>query len=493
MFTPSKPLFRGSGITPAPPLALHGCAATRTLERQYPDDQTDPPLMQRAGLAIARLALALAPYSKSVWVACGPGNNGADGLLAAQHLQQWGKCVVVTGPASIAQAASERGLGWSANVPGSCDLAIDALLGIGAVRAIDGRYADWVVHIEKCRQLGALVLAVDVPSGLHADKGTAMGPRVTADHTLSLLTLKPGLFTGEGRDVCGQIWFNPLDVESVDQPPDAWLSGSPLLHPRQHSSHKGSYGDVAVVGGATGMAGAAVLAATAALHAGAGRVYVSLLGADAMPAMAPAALMTRPLPALHLPDLSVVAGCGAGPQLSGQMATALPRILAEARHVVLDADALNIVSQRPDLQATLARRNPCHTVLTPHPLEAARLLNCDVATIQADRFAAAQALAARFHACVVLKGAGSIISAPGYAPRINPTGNARLACAGTGDVLAGTIGALLAGGQAAPEAACDACYRHGQIADDWPAHQGTLTADALAHAMAPNAAYPPFS
>ena len=481
MSTPSKHILGPDGVFAATNTLLHGCQATRALEKQYPDTQTTPPLMQRAGLAIAELALALAPHSRTIWVACGPGNNGGDGILAAQYLQRWGKQTIITGPENAAKAAESLGLTWSAKAPGRCELAIDALFGIGAgidpARNITGIYGDWISELN---QLDVPVLAVDIPSGLHADTGMAKGPWVMADHTLSLLTLKPGLFTGNGRDACGQIWWNTLGIDTTQHPADALLNGAPAIRPRPHNSHKGSYGDVAIVGGANGMEGAAILAATAALYAGAGRVFLTLCGNNGtLPQAMPPEFMARTLSSLPLDQLTVVAGCGAGEQLADHLHT----IIARSQQLVLDADALNTLARRPDLQPLVGQRGALRTVLTPHPLEAARLLGTDVHSVQSDRMQAAQVLSRRFNACVLLKGSGSVISAPDQTACINPTGTARLACAGTGDVLAGLTGALMASGLPGFQAGLEATYRHGRVADTWPAQAGTLTAGQLARAV----------
>ncbi len=220
------------------------------------------------------------------------------------------------------------------------------------------------------------------------------------------------------------------------------------------------------------------LAAAAALHAGAGRVYLSLVGDDSGEcAPSQPELMTRPFAALSLESLTVACGCGGGTQV----AQALPRVLREAARLVLDADALNALAGDARLQTLLqARSRP--TVLTPHPLEAARLLGCATSQIQGDRLAAARELANRFGAVVVLKGSGSVIAAPDRPPCINPTGNGRLATAGTGDVLAGMVAAGLAAGAMAFEAACAAVYRHGAAADNWSPDR-PLTAGALARAV----------
>jgi hydroxyethylthiazole kinase-like uncharacterized protein yjeF len=481
-------------ITPGRAWPLHGVAATRQIEAAAAATLPPHTLMQRAGAAVARLALALAPHARTVWVACGPGNNGGDGLEAAALLQAPHREVVVTwlGDAAPqpadAQASLQRaqaaGVRFADMPPGQADLVIDAVLGIGVRRPLEGRAAAWPVQMARMAQAGAPVLAVDLPSGLDADTG--QGEAITATHTLSLLTLKPGLFTALGRDASGQVWFDDLGATRflAGADPAATLCPAPEPVPRPHASHKGSWGDVAVIGGAPGMAGAALLAARAALHAGAGRVFAGLL-----PRQQPAGsgmtvdpvqpeLMFRPVSALDPADLHVACGCGGGEAVRAE----LPRIVSRARTLVLDADALNAIAADSTLQALLrarCARAPDTTVLTPHPLEAARLLATTAQAVQADRLGAAREIAAHWGAAVALKGSGTVIAAPGRIPQINPTGNARLATAGTGDVLAGMVAARMAQGQSAWEAAAYAVYAHGACADEWPPGQA-LTASGLA-------------
>ena len=449
-------------------------------------------LMQRAGLAIARLTLALAPHARTIWLACGPGNNGGDGLEAAMHLKRWGKNPVVTwlGTASSAPAdalaayqhATEAGVSFRDEPPVSFDLCVDALLGIGASgsRPPGGRLALWVDVINAGK---APVLAVDLPTGLNAGTGYLTQPCVRAQFTLSLLTLKPGLYTAHGRDACGQIWLDTLGMASKTQTvaPTAWLAAKPAMQIRLHASHKGSYGDVAVVGGAPGMTGAALLAALAALHFGAGRVLVGLLdGGSMLVSQQQPELMFRPVETLNLKSVTVVCGCGGGDVVRHE----LPRLLSSAASMVIDADAINSIANDSQLDLLLRARavRSLQTVLTPHPLEAARLLGISTAQAQRDRLASARQLADRFACTVVLKGSGSVIAAPGQTPVINPTGNAALATAGTGDVLAGMVGARLAAGLPAFQAATEAVYWHGACADGWPAHR-KLTAGDLAQSL----------
>jgi len=469
-------------VTPDRSWPLHEVAAVRRLEQQATAALPPHTLMRRAGLAIARLAMALAPHARTVWVACGPGNNGGDGFEAALHLQQWGKQPVVTwlGEESRApedaraslQRARAAGVQFAAQPPESHDFAIDALLGIGATRKPEGALMQYIARLNAGP---APVLAVDVPSALNADTGHATGA-VRADHTLALLALKPGLFTAQGRDTAGTVWFDDLQVQDPGTA-TTLLSGAPAPATRLHASHKGSYGDVAVIGGAPGMAGAALLCARAALHHGAGRVYVGLLdpAAPTLDAQQPD-LMLRTWNSLDLAAMTVACGCGGGEAVRA----ALPRAL-HARALVLDADALNMVAADSQAQTLLdARgRGGAPTVLTPHPLEAARLLELSAADVQSHRLAAARDLARRFGSVVVLKGSGTVIAAPDGRVRINPTGNARLAIAGTGDVLAGMVAARLANGEDAFEAASAAVYLHGLAADRWPVGE-VLTAAALA-------------
>lgn len=482
-------------------------AATRELERLAAAGLPPHTLMQRAGLSVARLTLALAPHAQSIWVACGPGNNGGDGFEAAMHLHRWGKNVTLTwtgappgktGQPPDAQASCERalaaGVPMASEPPKGFDFCIDALLGIGGTldpaRPGTALMLAWLARMQAS---AAPRLAVDVPTGLDADTGVfklelAAAPDV---FTLSLLALKPGLFTANGRDRAGQVWFDSLGTAPADTPaPEAWLLGADRAsqaprHTSPHASHKGSFGDVAVLGGESTahshMAGAALLAARAALHAGAGRVYVALLGKPALSAdLLQPELMFRAPEALDLAQQVVVCGCGGGDAVRA----VLPKVLSAAPRLVLDADALNAIAADTQLQTQLAARHHrgYATVLTPHPLEAARLAGSSAKEVQAGRLASARQLAERFQCVVVLKGSGTVIAAPGRASAINSSGNALLATAGTGDVLAGMLGARIAGGLGGFEAACSAVFAHGRMADEWPAEAGgqALTASALA-------------
>ena len=481
-------------VDPAVAWPLFDVASTRRIESAALAAASEHVLMQKAGLAAARLALALAPHARTIWIAAGPGNNGGDGLEAARHLHAWGKRVVVTWLGNPDKASADTLSAWkraqAAGVvfapapPQHYDLCVDALLGIGATRAPEGQMALWISHMHN---VDAPVLAIDVPTGLNANTGHATGVCVRALATLCLLTLKPGLFTAQGRDATQQVWLEPLqadphgDLPTLATRATAMLAGKPDTRAVLHASHKGSFGDVAIVGGAAGMTGAALLAGSAALHRGAGKVYLALLdpAALAVDTQQPE-LMLRAPDRLNYAASTLVCGCGGGDAVRAH----LPRILAIATKLVLDADALNAIAGDPQLQTQLHARaaRDWRTVLTPHPLEAARLLDIASTQVQQDRLAAARRIAEKFQCVVVLKGSGTVIAAPDTTPCINPTGNARLATAGTGDVLAGAIGAGLAGGLPAFQAACEAVYLHGQCADHWPMGQ-PLTASTLARAL----------
>lgn len=492
---PSPVLPAGAATLP-----LHDVVGSREVEKTLAARLPAHTLMQRAGTSVARLALAIAPHAASAWVVCGPGNNGGDGLVAARVLHRAGRRVQVSLCGDPARLPADAADAWrqarDAGVPmqdfdGTApehDIAIDALLGLGTSRPPSGALEDAIRLLNASR---APILAVDVPSALHPDTGIPTGPAaVRATHTLSLLTLKPGLFTGQGRDWTGRVWLDRLGVEA-EQRPVALLTGLEVLEalrrPRVHAVHKGSFGDVIVVGGAPGMTGAAVLAANAALQAGAGRVYVDPLGQA--PSGGDAGLMWQPGRGAreeHLQGATVVCGCGGGEAVSAR----LPLLLAHASRLVLDADALNAIARDDALSGQLAERGRrgLPTLLTPHPLEAARLLKVSATQVQQDRVVAARHLADKLHAVVLLKGSGSVCVEPGGLPWINPTGNALLATAGTGDVLAGWVGgAWAAGGGAGTVArlAAAAAALHGLAADlAWShGHRAPLPASSLGEAM----------
>jgi hydroxyethylthiazole kinase-like uncharacterized protein yjeF len=461
---------------------LYSVAEIRDMEHRAAASLPEGALMQRAGRAAADCARAMLARG-SVLVLAGPGNNGGDALEAAANLANAGVDVRVMHLAAAAPVSGEtaRALAKARAsaaqfidaLPLDADwtLAIDGLFGIGLARPLQGAARELVLALNRA---GAPVLALDVPSGLDADTGAVVGPdgvAIEATRTLTFLGDKPGLHTFAGRDHAGEVVVDMLGVDSNTEPGaglnapqcfGAWLA------PRPHNSHKGSFGDVAIIGGATGMTGAAVLAARGALFTGAGRVYVASLGdGPAYDSLQPE-IMFRSAAGFNADGSTLVLGPGMGDS-AGAM-RALVKALDGPAPLVLDADALNLVAASVDLQGHLAGRT-APTIMTPHPLEAARLLGMTAGVVQGDRLAAAREMAARFDAIVVLKGSGSVIARADGMVMINPTGNPGLATGGTGDVLAGVCGSLLAQGWPAWEAALGAVWMHGAGAD-WLVGQG---------------------
>ncbi|HSI23288.1 MAG TPA: NAD(P)H-hydrate dehydratase [Methylophilaceae bacterium] len=434
-------------------------------------------LMEKAGLAVATLAKELLPEDAySILIVAGPGNNGGDALVAARYLKAWWLRVDVffTGdpdrmPADAATAYRawlDAGGELLSTLPEKpYDLIIDGLFGIGLAKPLHGNSADLVHQINT---MEAPVLAIDVPSGLCANTGRVLGTAVIADHTLTFLGLKPGLFTLDGVDYAGTVHSSDLGVDTgAVAHPQGWLLNEipALPEPRLRNSHKGSNGSIGVLGGDTAMVGAALLAARAALLIGAGRVYAGLLAENA-PTVDPVQpeLMLRD--GLSLLDSNHLTAVVAGPGLgrSEHAKAALHRALLYPAPLVLDADALVLLAVNTELHQSLAaRKHP--TLLTPHPGEAAALLACSVADVQADRIASALQIAEKYGAVVLLKGAGTVIAMPDGQWFVNASGNPGLAAAGMGDTLAGIIGGLAAQGMALDQAALLGTYLHGAAAD----------------------------
>ncbi len=416
----------------------------RELEQQHAD--AAPALMERAGRAAAQLAVERYGVCR-VLICAGPGNNGGDGLVMARELAKLG-CPVST-------------LRDDADVTnGDYGLVVDALFGIGLTRPIEGCYA---ALIERINAFAGPVMALDVPSGLNADTGAVHGIAVRADLTATFIAAKPGLYTAEGPDHCGEICVLDLDL-ALPISPGALLDRTDfnsVLKPRQRNAHKGSYGTLAVIGGAPGMAGAALLAGRAGLMLGAGRVMIGMLERLAIDPTTPELMLRTPDEALAHAT-AIVAGPGLGQ--SDNALELLRRLASTDFSLLLDADALNLMARHPVVANVVARRQ-APTLMTPHPTEAARLLGTDTAAIQTDRIAAALALARRFNACIALKGVGTVLAHPDGRWRVNTTGNPGLASGGTGDVLAGMAGALLAQSAPAWEALCAAVHLHGAAAD----------------------------
>ncbi|MDP3537281.1 MAG: NAD(P)H-hydrate dehydratase [Azonexus sp.] len=459
--------------------ALYLSPSLRQIEAQYRQE----PLMQRAGQAAADWATELVREGNlPILVLAGPGNNGGDAFEAARLLRErfFDVRVAFAGQPSRlpedASAAFQRYIGaggvTTLAIPAEPHwaLIIDGLFGIGLTRAPEGQFADWIAVANQLAQRDHCpVLALDCPSGLNADTGNVPGVAINASHTLTFIAAKPGLLTVDGPDYCGEIRIATLNLELPGETmPDgqevAMADFASCLQPRRHSSHKGSFGSIGILGGAHSMLGAAFLAGRSAVKLGAGKVYVGLLDHQP-PGFDPdqPELMFRRPQALLQSGLDALA-CGPGMGMALDAGELLEAALALDLPLVLDADALNLVASEGNLQVALASRiKPA--ILTPHPTEAARLLECTTAEVQADRIAAAQEISTRYHAHVALKGCGTLIAAVDGRWWINSTGNPGMATAGMGDVLTGIITALLGQGWPAEKALLAGVHLHGSAAD----------------------------
>lgn len=452
-------------------------------------------LMKRAGAAAAELIMKrledAGVEQRRVTLLVGPGNNGGDALACACELREKGAVVNVVLPggrrptSALALAQLERWTqagGTTYDDPymtEKADCVVDGLFGTGLAKPITGDYLDAVLWFNE-RQ--ALKVSLDIPSGLNPVTGhwTGSYPGCSADVTITFLCVKSGLYMCEGADAAGEIVLNELDI-SVPLSPLSVIGTDEfprVLRPRVKNSHKGDYGSVAVIGGTDGMIGASILAARAALISGAGRVTLECRAEHAphVDMVYPEIMFaTKPV---NLEDFdAIVLGCGLG--TSAEAKARVIEALNCQKPLILDADALNIIAADIKLQdMVLARRAP--TVLTPHPGEAARLLRRDTAGVTADRVAACRELAVQTGAIVVLKGAGTVISMRSSRTWINPTGSPMLATGGSGDVLAGMIGAMFAQGYDMVESVLAAVYFHGLSAEG-------LEAGFTAGEIAPNA------
>jgi hydroxyethylthiazole kinase-like uncharacterized protein yjeF len=420
------------------------------------------PLMERAGAAAAEVARSMAgERGAAVLVLAGPGNNGGDALVVARILRAAFFDVVVVFRGDAAKLPADAAAAHRAFVAAggttasdyperfSGSLVVDGLFGIGLTRPLAAADA---ALVERANASGVPILALDIPSGINAETGVAMGTAIRARATATFIALKPGLLTAEAVDLCGDLSIHPLDLDPEAITPARghrldWKSLATalphVLARRTRNVHKGTFGTLGIVGGAEGMIGAPLLAGRAAIHAGAGKVLVGF-AADAHPAIdwGQPELMLRCASAVleAAPDALV---CGPGLGTAPAARSMVAQAIAGSTPLVLDADALNLIAADSTLAGAVAARRGS-TIATPHPAEAARLLGATAADVQKDRLGAAQALAAKLDAAVVVKGAGSVLAYPDGRWDINATGNPGLSSAGTGDVLAGLAGAMLA-------------------------------------------------
>ena len=465
-----EPLYSGAQIRAAERIAME--------ELHIPGWQ----LMRNAGQAAFSEIQRRWPEQRSLTIYCGLGNNGGDGYVVAEAALQAGYSVKVYAIAAVAalkgdalsavQAYLQAGgevEKFSANqAPPAAGVIVDALLGAGLNRQVG---ADFALAIAVINSACCPVLAIDIPSGLHADTGCVMGCAVKAEATVTFIGLKTGLFTGEAADYCGEIVCADLKVpETVfaGSKPAARLLTKPALPLRARCAHKGNFGQVLLIGGNLGFNGAIRLAGEAALRSGAGLVSIASRAAHA-------ALLNigRPELMCHaVEDVSelqlwldkakvVVIGPGLGQDDWAE--TMFSAVLECRKPLVVDADALNLLARQPQ-----KRQN---WILTPHPGEAARLLACRTDDIAADRYAAIAALQQDYGGVCLLKGAGSLIM-DGDDVYVSTTGNPGMASGGMGDVLSGIVGGLLAQGWSLAEALKLGVYVHGEAADRSAAADG---------------------
>ena len=457
-------------------------------------------LMDRAGRAVADAAASLAGSDGRVVVVCGGGNNGGDGFVAARALQAAGRGVLAIALGAPGKGSPESTAAWKAaeeaGVPVSGlkeleafpvrpgDVVVDAIFGTGLARPADGASAAAIEAIGALRSQGARVLAVDLPSGISTDTGRSLGPAVRADATVTFAFSKIGLALHPGADLAGDVTVVDIGIPPAAAariPPTAELldeaAARALVPRRDPEAHKGDAGRVLVVAGSAGKAGAAHLALTGALRGGAGLVTLAARPEVIGPALVgrPEAMST-PLPGsgnIARSDIPALQGAASGANAlvigpgiprGPETAPAIRGLLDRyPLPTVLDADAVNALADHPGLVAVIGHDAPI--VLTPHPGEMARLIGGTIEDVQADRVGISRRKAQEWGAVVVLKGARTVVADPDGPAAIIPTGNPGMATGGTGDVLAGLIGALLAGGMRPREAARVAAWVHGRAGD----------------------------
>lgn len=483
------------------PHALYTAEQTRRLD-SIASQHYDLPayvLMTRAGTAALRLLKNKWPQTKHIVIICGAGNNGGDGFeLARQALSQAIQPTLFqlsdAQPMSAeALAARDSCLAAGINIQPfqntipDCDLIVDALMGTGLNRPVEGALALAIDAINSASK-HTPVLSLDIPSGLHADTGQALGCAVHATQTLSYIGLNVGLFTAEAKDHCGQIHFDGLGVPAAVYQQVPTTASRLSLHqyqshlaPRKRTAHKGVFGHLLVVGGHHGMAGAVRMAGEAGARVGAGltslatrATHAALISMMRPEIMSHAVEASETLTPLLKAANAVTLGPGLGQTEWSQ--ALYKQTLASGLPMVVDADALNLLSLAPEYRD--------NWILTPHPGEAARLLACSTQDIQADRLAAAMQLQQRYGGVVVLKGSGTIVCDGTTPLYLSDLGNPGMASGGMGDVLAGIIGGLLAQQFSLLDAACLGITLHGMAADkaaELGGERGLLATDLLEH------------
>jgi len=466
------------------PIALYSTAQVRALDAHAINELGIPgyTLMKRAGEAALRYLRTRWPMAHRTVIVCGSGNNGGDGYVLARFAQAAGLTVTALAAASPEQlrgdarqayqdfrASGGDVKGFAEEHLGAGEVIVDALLGTGLKGSVREEQARVIRAVNAA---ATPVFALDVPSGLDSDAGTVSGEAIRAEATVTFVGLKTGLFVGDGPEYAGTVFFDDLELSDAPQ-----LGLAPrltriieaeihaALPRRPRAANKGDFGRVLIVGSGSGFPGAARLAGEAALRVGAGLVTVAVAPENVVaiaagrPELICLGVREEGVLKDALSHANVVA-VGPGLGRTPWSRAALHAVLASGKPLVVDADALNLLAEG----GATARED---WILTPHPGEAGRLLGTSAQEVQHDRLAALDGLLDRYHGTVVLKGAGTLVGAPGRTPGLCERGNPGMATAGTGDVLTGTIAGILA-----------------QCADPWAAAR----AGVLVHAMAGDAA-----
>lgn len=447
-------------------------------------------LIKRAGKAAAKWIYNLnynkKKFSKTIiYIAVGPGNNGCDALIAGYYLKKFGASVHAWMPKKIQSNSGEWaikrakliGVFIHTDIRDSLfiyDWIIDGMFGIGLTRPLLGSFSIMAKKISNKSSYCGQVLSIDIPSGINSDNGNIIGGGINAvyaTHTITFISAKPGLFMVHGRDYSGFIGIANLGIDTSKYNFNKIFLNttnffSSYILNRDYSSNKGTFGKLAIFGGNSFMSGAPIMAGRAALYSGAGKIFIIMNNfSQAYDCQFPELIFcSNNNFKLHNIN-SIIIGCGLGKSIYSYN---IIKKLLNINHtpILFDADALNIISENDYFIKKMYLTKASNFILTPHPLEAARLLKTDVTYIQKDRISAAKELALKFSSTIVLKGIGTVIvSKDGNYVMINPTGNASLATSGMGDVLSGIIGSLIAQGLPSYEASLAGVYLHGLSAD----------------------------
>jgi ADP-dependent NAD(P)H-hydrate dehydratase / NAD(P)H-hydrate epimerase len=462
------------------PALVYAAAQVRAMDRHAIDVAgiQGYALMQRAAEAALSLLRRQWPDANRVTVLCGSGNNAGDGYVLARLARDLGlsvnACAIVdplrlAGDAARAYAdfvgTGGRECGFTNASLAATDVVVDALLGTGLDRPVDGAMRECIEAVNASQ---VPVLALDLPSGLDADTGLAQGSAISATRTITFVALKAGLFLGDARDCVGELSFDGLGIPEVSratqQPVMERMDGKLLeaaLPRRRRTAHKGDYGRVLIVGGFA-MPGAARLAGEAALRAGAGLVTVAteVQGIPSIISGRPELICHAVKSAAELErllDAADVVAIGPGLGLGRSAREVFGTVAGSGTALVVDADALTLLAEKPQQRDDW--------ILTPHPGEAARLLGTNAAVIQRDRLGSARAIAARYGGVCVLKGAGTLVVGGDSLPLVCDFGNPGMATAGAGDVLTGIVAALVAGGCDLARAASAGVLLHARAGD----------------------------